>query len=516
LAALFVVWFINWSGLMLYLGFSDPVEVFLTFLVVLSIACYFGFALYVYLQGLREKHLEKKKRKTLVKEAEMHGVQQRRVFFEGGSDRSTASDVQVVPVSSSFDRRNSTLVTAELVHAKHLEGERRLHKNYAHRREKQRRRTQDRVKARARLRASRVLHNVSLFRELDDTMIGHLVTEMEYESPPLGTTIVREGDIADSLYVLVKGNCGVYVQMGCPPDESGGCAKRGTKVALLSEFDLFGESALLYATQGAGASPRRNASVVAESDTVQLLKLMHGVFETLVESGRFGEKGERILWKARAVRLKRLKQNSSLTFGQDKKLTFESNSGDVLSSGVEEVLGGQGNHSEQSVREGENTENSGGSIQAGEDDRTNVVGEMKLTANLSAQGMPTAGVKDDDPPEMKPPSPMDELSLQLKAELKSTSPPPPPPPRPQPGSLNVDQMKSTTAPSDGFAEHEPDLTPPPAQTALIATIARARLHAMLADDNSAANSVPPKRQYTPRIRYDLTAPGDDDQGGRWL
>ena len=55
LLALFVVWFINWGGLMLYLGVDDYVQLFLTFLIVLSIVCYLvGTLLFVYLNKIRK------------------------------------------------------------------------------------------------------------------------------------------------------------------------------------------------------------------------------------------------------------------------------------------------------------------------------------------------------------------------------------------------------------------------------------------------------------------------------
>jgi CRP-like cAMP-binding protein len=324
-------------------------------------------------------------------------------------------------------------------------------------------------------------------------MIGHLVTEMEYESPHTGTIVVKEGDVADSLYVLVKGRCGVYVQTDST-DES------QTKVAILSEFDLFGESAFHHAAGGVRASPRRNASVIVESDTAELMKLMHGVFETLVESGRFGEKGERILWKARAVRLKRLNQNTSRIFAQNEESQNQSTIRDKLST----LEGGEG-LSVDINRSADGHED----VEKG----LRMAGEMSVAVHT---GLPT----DVHATKVKPLSSTDE---QISNEIKSLPrPPPPPPPGPPPGSPINNQMEPTTA----RAEPMPDPTPKPAETAFVATIARAQMQAMGDDDRFAINSKPPKikiessslpkRQYKPDVQYDLTVSGDDDQSGNWL
>ena len=70
LMALFVVWFINWAGQMLYLGTSPMVQIILTFLIVLSITCYLVGALYAYLYEVRVKRREKKRRTLIAQGSE--------------------------------------------------------------------------------------------------------------------------------------------------------------------------------------------------------------------------------------------------------------------------------------------------------------------------------------------------------------------------------------------------------------------------------------------------------------
>ncbi|HKG93602.1 MAG TPA: cyclic nucleotide-binding domain-containing protein, partial [Gemmatimonadaceae bacterium] len=89
------------------------------------------------------------------------------------------------------------------------------------------------------------------------------------ESFPFGTPIVREGEPADALYVLVSGKARV-VKRG----------ENGEELPLnqLRPGDSFGESGLL---EERGA---RGATVRASSDTVEVLRLDRAVFEALLRA----------------------------------------------------------------------------------------------------------------------------------------------------------------------------------------------------------------------------------------
>ena len=267
---------------MLFLGTSDPVRIFLTTLIVFSISCYLAGALYAYFRSVLERRREK--RRTL---------------------RESSAAVQVVPVP--LDRRNSTVLHAESLHAEHLEHERRLHEKHAQRAEKQRRRTEQRVKARAQLRQSKALSRVEMFQHLDSDVISQLIEKMTYESPSSGTKIVKENDVADSLYVIMKGQCGVYQQ------EAGGSSadpmdSPGKKKGVLSDLDVFGESALV--DDSSSGARRRNATVIVESERAQLLKLSREDFEAMFASEQ--QRKEDVLGRARTVRLSRIRSNASM------------------------------------------------------------------------------------------------------------------------------------------------------------------------------------------------------------
>ena len=114
----------------------------------------------------------------------------------------------------------------------------------------------------------------------------------------------------------MKGKCGVFI--------------KGVKVHVLSNFDVFGEHALISVEDeisGDGEdeedvcdknkSPRqrrRNATIITESEPTQVLKFTRTAFEALVESGKLGGgNGESdVLGRVRAVSVSRTKSNRAL------------------------------------------------------------------------------------------------------------------------------------------------------------------------------------------------------------
>ena len=219
---------------------------------------------------------------------------------------------------------------------------------YKRRRDKQRRHTQDRVKARGRLRKSRALQKVEVFRLLDDDVLDHLVDEMEYEYYVKGQAIMHQGDIADSLYVIINGRCNVYVQhvfknrsFVSENATTHHYQNLGVKVGSLSDFDVFGEASLLGASQGGGGLPRRSATVIVDSNKVQLLKLQHCVFETLADSLKFGDKIQRVFMRVRSVGKFRMKDSrSKILLSKNKSLESEvANKSDVGKTSDENMSG---------------------------------------------------------------------------------------------------------------------------------------------------------------------------------
>lgn len=151
------------------------------------------------------------------------------------------------------------------------------------------RKTIARVKARAKLRTSRKMKNVAIFRDLGEDALSSIVEQMSLETFQPGETIVSQGAQADAFYIIMQGRCDV-VQKNITN------IMRGEVVARLVEYDHFGESALVSAVKRLSAAaeqeahpsirPMRNASVIARGDVpVQVMTLSEQGLRQLVHSG---------------------------------------------------------------------------------------------------------------------------------------------------------------------------------------------------------------------------------------
>ena len=250
LMALFVVWFINWAGQMLYLGTSPMVQIILTFLIVLSITCYLVGALYAYLYEVRVKRREKKRR-TLIAQGSEAPPQQ--------------STVAVLPLSSSSlheDHETEVNTLMEMCDS-HAEAQ---NAKLAQRRKRSHRKTMDRLAQRRRLKESRRMRSVKVFMDLDDASLAAIVDTMTPKAFSPGHVIVRQGDPAESFYILLSGR--VEVRRKTLVD-----SEHGQVIGHLSTFDHFGEGALITATRrhflrtsgmsGEAKVQTRNATVIA-------------------------------------------------------------------------------------------------------------------------------------------------------------------------------------------------------------------------------------------------------------
>jgi putative ABC transport system ATP-binding protein len=125
------------------------------------------------------------------------------------------------------------------------------------------------------------LKQCDVFAHLSTGTLTNIAEEMEKESHPPGTVIIRQGDEGDKFYLIKSGLVDVVVNQGTP-DES--------KVATLQKGQFFGETALLT-----GAP--RNATVVARQD-VELYTLDKPHFRSaLASSEPFRKELEKILFQ---------------------------------------------------------------------------------------------------------------------------------------------------------------------------------------------------------------------------
>ena len=192
-----------WVGLSIFLD-SDTVathtRILMTVVLFMFNVFFVLYAMYLFIH----EHIQKRRNAASLRVTEVHPSTSDNNGNPGASSSSTV--VRSSPRGISLaKRKNSTLVHADRLHTEHLEHERRLREKHAQQAVKQRRQTAQRVKARTLLRQSRALQNSEIFSHLSNSVISRLIENMEYISPKIGTVILKEGDIADALYVVVRG-----------------------------------------------------------------------------------------------------------------------------------------------------------------------------------------------------------------------------------------------------------------------------------------------------------------------
>jgi len=107
-----------------------------------------------------------------------------------------------------------------------------------------------------------LLKSLSIFSETPETILADLaplMKDLEYEE---GAAIFREGDLGDSMYIIYRGEIGIY--------------KASTTLAVLKEKDVFGELSLIDAE-------KRSASAKALTDCF-LFKIDQEPFFELIDS----------------------------------------------------------------------------------------------------------------------------------------------------------------------------------------------------------------------------------------
>eukprot|EP00946_MAST-07B_sp_MAST-7B-sp1_P004482 g4482.t1 len=117
----------------------------------------------------------------------------------------------------------------------------------------------ERVKARNKLRKSRKMKNVPIFRDLDDKAISAVVEQMNMATFQPGDSIVVQGDKADTFYIILQGTCNVL-------QKSITSLVNAKLVAQLHQYDHFGESALVGAAKRLAATTQGKSPSYEETD----------------------------------------------------------------------------------------------------------------------------------------------------------------------------------------------------------------------------------------------------------
>src|SRR6476619_1587627 len=107
-----------------------------------------------------------------------------------------------------------------------------------------------------------VLKSLSVFRDTPETILADLAPIMQEEELEQGTSIFREGDPGDCMYIIYQGQVKIH---------------KGEKIlAVLEEKEVFGELSMLD-------KEKRSASATAKTDCI-LYKIDHEPFYELIDS----------------------------------------------------------------------------------------------------------------------------------------------------------------------------------------------------------------------------------------
>ena len=129
-------------------------------------------------------------------------------------------------------------------------------------------RVQKRLELRKHAKKTKALKRNRVFKKLKDESCEHIVDCMTYEKIAGGEVLCTEGDVANKMYLLMRGSCDVLVG--------------SNHIANLEELSVFGESVLFVKDGGL-----RTATVVAEND-IEVLVLNKIDMDALIKSGDLG------------------------------------------------------------------------------------------------------------------------------------------------------------------------------------------------------------------------------------
>ena len=169
----------------------------------------------------------------------------------------------------------STANEVDALHDQFHSHELALQAEHKERQLKQRRKTQNRVLARLKIRKTKALTKVPMFKKIPRDAIESILELTTYEKHTKGEVICTQNDVATEFYIIVSGSCTVNVLR-----ESSNVTR---KVGTLKDLDFFGENALLDGER------KRNATVIANSEYVQVLLLSRTNFNMLMDSGALSE-----------------------------------------------------------------------------------------------------------------------------------------------------------------------------------------------------------------------------------
>ncbi len=169
-------------------------------------------------------------------------------------------------------------------------------------RTRSKRSTQIRLEQRLKKRCRKTLLSVPDFAKLPERNIKAILASMKHQRYTKGERICKQGDDAGFMGIIVRGSCSVWVGTG-----PGGLIP--IRVATLGALQYFGETAIAGGdlSNDTAPPPKRTATVIVESESVELLRLERKQASRLAQRGAIGADA---LDKIKSVREQRRDENA--------------------------------------------------------------------------------------------------------------------------------------------------------------------------------------------------------------
>ena len=252
LGALCICWFTFWGGLLFFLGdekknsVSPDVKILMTVTLVVANGAYLIIAFYFFgKEYMNDRKKAKQRKSTLLTSLSLVNIVPTGITIIKDNDTTTSNTTSTtttpntittgtgegkttLTVANSAVRHRIPSIRRKLTHHLGNFGDhdvaREIHDNFHIHEEglkqkteqgqrRMKRKTQMRLKARTRLKDSKALHQLKVFKNLNDEQVEEIIDQMDHVTRFKGDPICHQHDISDSFYIIVKGSAIVTVDV---------------------------------------------------------------------------------------------------------------------------------------------------------------------------------------------------------------------------------------------------------------------------------------------------------------
>tara|TARA_B100000780_G_C20998899_1_gene399631 strand:- start:7 stop:921 length:915 start_codon:yes stop_codon:yes gene_type:complete len=204
------------------------------------------------------------------------------------------NDFSLLTTENTLLERQRTKRIVDNIHKEHRQSQIDLDASIEMKGRKQRRRTELRLKTRAKLKKQKVLSEIPAFSKLNEAEIDAMIGVMVPERHLIGTELCKQGDVALKFYVVMSGECNAYEEID----------GKTRILGSIKTFQFFGEHAIL--SEPTSVNKKRNATVEVISEFCSLLVLTRSKFYNLIEENKLRRN---VLDGVKKVDLQRQEQN---------------------------------------------------------------------------------------------------------------------------------------------------------------------------------------------------------------